>query len=229
MLYLTRLAVALLATSVTAGAERTSPAFTTLCDGSKAESVTPIGAGPLKLATVRCLQLPPDYRGAASRFAPSPDGDLYFTVDESDDLWVGSFETKEPPQHFEADLTGHSPLDFDSPSTWFKDGRSVLAVTQDKMKPGGGWALGPLKPFLASIDGQKRLLPELVSDAGPLDEIHWVGHKGLAVVLFGAKGSYYRPEHADPRPTIALVDAFAGRVIQSVPLADLVPDASRPI
>ena len=91
------------------------------------------------------------------------------------------------------------------------------------MKPRGGWAVGPLKPFIASIDGKARPLPALVSSAGPLDEVHWIGNAGLAIALFGAKGGYYRPEHPDPSPTIAWVDARAGRVIKAVPLTDLVP------
>jgi hypothetical protein len=46
---------------------------------------------------------------------------------------------------------------------------------------------------------------------------------GLAVAAFGTKGQFYRPEHEDPRPTLALVDAQTGLTLQSYEMQDL-PD-----
>ncbi|MEG3143381.1 hypothetical protein U1839_01830 [Sphingomonas sp. RT2P30] len=146
--------------------------------------------------------------------------------DVSSGLWLGETRSEPTLRNVEADVTALNALEYDPPFTWSDRGYYVLGVRQKKMKPRGGWALGPLRPFLVSMNGEFQTLPALVSPAGPLDEVHWVGNAGLAIVLFGTKGSYYRPEHRDPLPTIALVDARAGRIIQSIPLADLTPNPS---
>lgn len=226
MLHVVRVAVALFTASLAMCAASASPPVAPWCDGSTVE-IAPTGDGPLKLADVRCFQLPPNFSGYGMPFQPSPGSDYFFQFDSNAGLRLGGLEAKTPLQHFDADLALNNIEYFRNPFRWFHDGRSVLAVTQDVLKPRGGWILGPLRPFLASIDGKRRSLPPLVSRAGPLDELHWVGNRGLAIALFGTKGQYYRPEHIDPQPTIALADAVSGRIIQSVPLASLVPDASR--
>jgi hypothetical protein len=53
--------------------------------------------------------------------------------------------------------------------------------------------------------------------AGRLDGIRWVGGGGLALAEFGTKGHYYRPEHDDPTPSLAIVDGRRGRVLQNCP------------
>jgi hypothetical protein len=150
----------------------------------------------------------------------------FFMFDVSTGLWLGETGFKATLRNVEADVTALNAFEYDQPYAWLDRGHSVLGVRQNRMKPRGGWALGPLKPFVASINGEVRALPALVSPAGPLDEVHWVGNAGLAIVLFGTKGGYCRPEHRDPLPTIALVDARAGRIIQSFPLADLTSNSS---
>lgn len=226
MLCSIRIMSALLAACLATSAANASPPIAPWCDSSTVQ-IAPIGEGPLKLTNVRCFELPSNFAGYGMPFQPSPDSNYFFQFDLSTGLTLGGLEAGTPLQHFDADIALGNIEYFENPFQWFHDGRSVLGVTQDVMKPGGGWMLGPLRPFLASVDGKIRMLPSLVNEAGPLDELHWVGNRGLAIALFGAKGAYYRPEHIDPQPTIALVDALSGRVIQPVPLADLVPDASR--
>ncbi|HYI41710.1 MAG TPA: hypothetical protein VE053_15485 [Allosphingosinicella sp.] len=66
-----------------------------------------------------------------------------------------------------------------------------------------------------------RPLPALRHPARPLDGLQWIGGEGRALALFGARGGYYRPEHEDPEPTLAMVDAGLGRVLASVPARTL--------
>jgi hypothetical protein len=82
------------------------------------------------------------------------------------------------------------------------------------MRPLGGWALTPLKPVRAQA-GQLEPLPNVEHAAGSLDGILWAG-SGNALALFGARGDYYRPEHDDPNPTLAMIDAQRGAVLDSV-------------
>ena len=99
---------------------------------------------------------------------------------------------------------------------WAQDSRSLWAVRQRTASP-GGFALAGLEPVSIGRDGRLRALPPLRHPAGPLDAIQWVGGRGLALAQFGARGGYYRPEHADPIPTLAMVDAARGRVLASLP------------
>lgn len=100
------------------------------------------------------------------------------------------------------------------PFTWSANSRSVLGVRQETVVP-GGFAKGPMSTVEISVDGSVRELPELVQRAGNLDGLLWVGNRGMALAEFGTKGSYYKPELDNPEPTIAIVDARRGQVIQS--------------
>lgn len=98
---------------------------------------------------------------------------------------------------------------------WSSDSRMLWSVRQETVKP-NGWALGGLEPIMIGRDGTVGALPALRHSAGPLDGLQWVGGKGEALALFGAKGGYYRPEHDDPEPTLAMVDASRGRLLDSI-------------
>ncbi|HEY0014338.1 MAG TPA: hypothetical protein VGB79_15965 [Allosphingosinicella sp.] len=100
---------------------------------------------------------------------------------------------------------------------WAGDSRSLWAVRQDRLVP-GGWAVSGLRPVRIGPDGTIRDLPLLRHEAGPLDALMWIGHSGLALAQFGTRGSRYRPEHEDPAPTFAIVDASRGEVRDSVRL-----------
>lgn len=73
-----------------------------------------------------------------------------------------------------------------------------------------------MRPVLAYVSGTVELLPEPRHPAGPLDALLWINGRGLALAQFGTRGSHYRPEHADPAPTFAYLDAEAGRVLDSL-------------
>ena len=147
----------------------------------------------------------------------SPDGHR-FLVSGYDKLWIGSVGSTTAPRAIASRLAipglGYSKT---PPFAWRGDSKAVLGVRQDTMRP-NGFALGPLSPIEIPNDGNPRPLPLLKNVAGRLDGIRWVGGGGLALAEFGTKGHYYRPEHDDPTPSLAIVDGRRGRVLQTVPL-----------
>ncbi|MBS0480197.1 MAG: hypothetical protein JSR79_12990 [Proteobacteria bacterium] len=104
------------------------------------------------------------------------------------------------------------------PAVWRSDSRAVWAADQRIMAPRGGWALGPKRPVVVSLGGRVQRMPALLSPAGGLDGIYWIGNDGLALAALGAGGSYYKPELPNPTPTLALIDARRGRIIQTAPM-----------
>lgn len=74
-------------------------------------------------------------------------------------------------------------------------------------------------PITLGVDGKPSDLPELHHNSGPLDGLQWIGGKGLALAQFGTKGGYYRPDHADPSPTYAIVDGQKGKIRAILPLS----------
>lgn len=98
---------------------------------------------------------------------------------------------------------------------WSSDSRRLWSVRQQTVRP-NGWALSGLDPIIVTVDGGVRALPPLRHRNGLLDAIMWVGGEGLALAQFGTQGSYYRPEHPDPAPTLAIVDAARGAVLDDL-------------
>lgn len=151
------------------------------CDGEAKDPVAtsmPIGPGPLVLAKIYCLDLPASFPLSPPDLAP--DGRALFASDSVEGLWLASLDAPSDPRHFD----GPVPSNRVPPFAWSKNSRAVLGVRQEAMKP-SGFARGPLEPFLFSIDGKDQPLPALVSSAGPLDEIYWVGRAGMAIAAFG--------------------------------------------
>jgi hypothetical protein len=186
-----------------------------------AAALMPIKSGPLSLEKIYCLKLPSSYF-TVSPPQPSPDQNSAFVFDGVKGLSIVGMGSETALQHFDGRVTPLQSFTGSIPFTWSRNSGSVFGVRQDTAIP-SGFALGPLAPFLFRNDGTSEKLADLTSPAGPLDEIYWIGHAGLAVAAFGTKGSYYRPEHPDSNPTIAIVDAHAGKVLQSIAIAD-VPD-----
>jgi hypothetical protein len=91
-----------------------------------------------------------------------------------------------------------------------------------------GFAISPLRPVQAAEDGSLRPLPELRHDGGSLDALLWAGSDGLAAAQFGTRGGFYPPEHDDPTPTFALVDARRGLVLDSLPFEAIESLRGRP-
>lgn len=175
---------------------------------------TPLTAGPLRLAKTFIANLPSN----ADPILPSPDGEHYFAFDTIDGLYVDTMISDTEPMRLEGRVTSeYFGYATNLPFTWRSDSKAIFGVQQDTIHP-SGFAKGPVSTKLISIDGMVRDLPALLHAAGPLDGIHWVGGDGLALAEFGTKGRYYEPEHQDAAPTIAMVDARKGQILQSIPI-----------
>jgi hypothetical protein len=80
-----------------------------------------------------------------------------------------------------------------------------------------------MRPVRTTENGALELLPQLQHDAGPLDALLWAGGAGLAVAEFGTRGGFYRPEHDDPTPTFAIIDAQRGLLLDALPFDAIEP------
>lgn len=130
------------------------------------------------------------------------------------DLRTGARVTVASP----GDVSAYNSVRFASPlAAWSRDGRHLWSAT--RVLVGGGFAASPLRPVRVARNGTLRPLPKLSSPAGPLDAIQWIGADGMGLAQFGTGGGYYRPDHEDPAPELAIVDAARGRVLDRLPLA----------
>lgn len=186
------------------------------CPPRIVDQAAPVTAGPYYLENAFC---PSGLKNSYTISAPliSPDG-RHFLVSGYDSLWIGAIGSNAAPRVIASRITvpglGYSKA---PPFAWRDDSKAILGVRQDTMRP-SGFALGPLSPIEIPNDGEPRPLPLLKDVAGGLDGILWVGGRGLALAEFGTKGGYYRPEHDDPTPTLAIVDGRRGKVLQAVPM-----------
>ncbi|WP_123905496.1 WD40 repeat domain-containing protein [Sphingobium cloacae] len=143
----------------------------------------------------------------------------FFVFDSINGLAIVRTGPKPSTTRFQGRITG--PLG-KPPFDWLRTSSAVLGVRQNTAKP-SGFALGPLQPYLFPVNGPARQLPKLANAAGPLDELYWMGESGIAIAAFGTKGFLYKPEHDDPHPTLAFVDALNGKVLQAAAIASI-PD-----
>lgn len=183
--------------------------------GDLLSSLEPLQAGPLSLSMLRCLPIPQSY----DRIKPpglSGDGSKVFALDLNEGLWVGRVDKSTPSYRF---ATNVSSLLWMSgiPFVWLDDASAVLGVKEETAPRGR--VSGTLSPFLFRADGTEKQLPPLSHPNGSLDEIYWIGTAGLGLAAFGTGGADSLPEHRDNRPTVALVDARAGKILQSDELA----------
>ena len=200
-----------------AAAERAAPYDH--CDRNGVELIAiPSGDGPARLLGIDC---PP-----AGNRSPSPDGERflghrspYHDYRYSKRLYVSGRDKGSVLMSYPFDALF---LEFRQTGFlfhWASDSRSIWGAHQPKTNP-NGWAAGSLTPVFIGPDGAPQELPPLISDAGPLDGLLWIGGEGLALAQFGTRGDYYRPEHSDPNPTLAFVDVKHGRVLNSLVLKD---------
>ena len=170
--------------------------------------------GPLKLEAARRINLPNNATGNSPPVI-SPDGANFLTYNAIAGLWMNcitsSDDAKNPVKR--VTLAGFGSAET-IPYAWADGSTSMLGARQTTANP-SGFALGPMAPVEISVDGRVRDLPELTHPAGNLDSLLWVGGRGLALALFGARGGYYRPEVENPAPTIAIVNGRKGEVLQS--------------
>lgn len=184
----------------------------------------PLGPGPARLATIRCLDLP---RGQDYRLPPivSPDG-------QSVALWGngqvspldvvafdGSSGFRLPNRVTFRDFGSGIQDDRQGALAWRSNSSGLWSVEQKVVSP-SGWALSGLTPTLIDRNGDIRRFSPPKHAAGPLDALAWSGSDGLAVVQFGTRGDRYRPKHEDPSPTLAMVDVPRGRILHTLTAAD---------
>lgn len=131
-------------------------------------------------------------------------------------LWVGDLSQADENYTFPGRIL---PATFGEsvPYEWLADSPEVVGVK--RISRDGGFVLGALQPYLFTNTGSQSPLPALSHPSGPLDELFWIGGAGLALATFGTKGEYYRPTHEDPNPTMSIVDAKAGHILDVVETA----------
>jgi hypothetical protein len=169
----------------------------------------------LVLISVNCLILPRS-NYTVSPPEPSPDGKNYFAYDGIQGFWLAPVIQRSPPKFSMGRVTtGGMVYGGPPPFAWAADSQSVYGVSQKTAVP-SGFALSALSPKIIALDGQSRDLPMLKSNAGGLDSVRWIGNGGLALATFGTNGSYYRPEHIDRHPTIAMIDGRRGVILQAI-------------
>jgi hypothetical protein len=171
--------------------------------------------GPLTCEATYLSKLPPS---SFSRTPPllSPDGRSVAAYDFVEGLWLT--EVAETAKVHIAGRYGIAGLGlaYDAVTfAWHAGGRKLFALR--RTTDSHGFATSSLETVLFGLDGKIRPLPTLVHEAGPLDGIAWVGNAGMAIAEFGAKGEFHRPPREDPAPTLAIVDAMHGRVLQAIP------------
>lgn len=177
------------------------------------ESLEPRPGGPATLSAIHCLPI-------AQRGYPvslSPDGNKIFSFHHAKGLWIGGLNQTDASHTFQGRVFSSALGSKTVPFEWLADSSEVMGVKQNSNR--GGFALGPLQPYLFTNDGRQTRLPALSHPNGPLDEIFWIGGAGLAFATFGTNGAYYQPEHEDLNPTISLVDAKAGQVLEEIETA----------
>ena len=178
-------------------------------------NLDPIGFGPLRVARVyRCkTALPPGLF--------SPDGkSIAYRGGLAERVVVGRLEpTKLNLTGFPLNQPPGEPpriqrkLDFIF--GWSADSRSILTGSYDIEFP-SHFRTSPLTLERIFVDsGEVQPLPKFEHQAGPLDELLLANSDGLALAWFGTRGNYYRPEHKDPAPTLAIVDVFKGGIRES--------------
>ncbi len=180
---------------------------------STVELLEPKPAGPIILSAIRCLPI----TRSGYPVSLSPDGSKIFSFHSIEGLWVGGLNQTDashtfPGRVFSA-VFGNKTMPFE----WLADSSEVIGVKQNSNDR--GFVLGAQQPYLFTNAGRETRLPPLSHPNGPLDEVFWIGGAGLAFATFGTKGAYYNPEHEDPNPTISLIDAKAGEVLEAVETA----------
>jgi len=191
------------------------------CDQSAAmKYATPLSAGPYEADVVICAKsrvgtlaqmVSPNGRSAAGE---AEDRRLIVTD------YAGTTETHTYPTRIEAfdQSFGRSHV-VASAFGWDANSNSVYAVRQEVTER-GGWPTTPKQAIRVSNERHLNELPPLIHAAGPLDAIMWIDH-GLALAQFGTKGDYYRPKRINPEPTLAIVDALHGKVLDAIPIRSL--------
>ncbi len=208
-----------------------APASWINCDfpHQRALDLAPVDAGPLTLTAVYCLG-GQQYSGRPiGTPIVSPDASSIASYEHTTVLHTARLDGGKNWTSYQADVgafatfAGFRPI---PPFVWASDSQFIWTATHDKVRP-SGFATSPMRPVRTVGNGEIEPLPELHHAAGPLDALLWAGGDGLAVAQFGTRGGSYRPEHDDPNPTFAIVDARRGIVLDSLPFDALEPLRTR--
>jgi hypothetical protein len=159
--------------------------------------------GPAQLVRMECRPVPG---------SPSPNGKRYLSF-SSGGLKIASLDGSEPGPVFAMRAPGAARTQ--ALFRWSRTSDFVWGSDQERAAP-GGWYTGPVRLLKYHVNGRRQELPSPRHPAGPLDDVEWIGHDGLALAQFGSFGGYYRPERDDPDPTLAIIDAERGRVLQAL-------------
>jgi len=205
------------------GEESRAPSAVPCPENLPRAEVAPLGTGPARLATIRCLDLP---RGQDYRLPPvvSPDGQsvALWASGQVSPLDVVPFDGSSGFRLFNRVTFRDFGAGVDSRQdalAWRSDGSGLWSVEQQVLRP-SGWALTGLTPVLIDRDGNVRRFAPPEHAAGPLDALAWVGGDGRAIVQLGTRGDRYRPEHDDPSPTLAMIDVPRRRILHTLTAAD---------
>jgi hypothetical protein len=190
-------------TQLVGGPTATAPTVTHCPDWIIKELTAEASGGPARLVRTECRPL-----GGAL----SPDGKRYFAFAKGG-LMLASNDRSDPEQIFAMQEPGAARNRL--PFRWSSTSDFVWGSDQERAAP-GGWSTGPVRLFKYYSDGRREELPSPRHASGPLDDVEWIDGDGLALAQFGSLGSYHRPERDDPDPTLAIIDAASGRVLQAL-------------
>jgi hypothetical protein len=186
--------------------------------------LAPLGSGPLHLKAVYCQRI-----RARSFLAGlptiSPDGQSIAYVEHNATLRIARLDAGDSWIDYRSRMSVAGFVlnpRFQPAISWASDSKSVWTADHETERP-SGFAKSPLQPLKTAEGGAIVALPALRHDAGPLDELLWADGDGLAVAQFGTRGEYYRPAHADPNPSFAIVDAGRGLVLDTLSSTTIEP------
>jgi hypothetical protein len=179
--------------------------------------LAPLGNGPLQLQAIYCQSI---RSTPFTKSGPilSPDGQSIAYVEHDTILRVARLDGGDTWTDYRTEMGSfaHFGSIRSAPAvSWASNSKSVWSAHHEAIQP-SGFAKSPLQPLKTSEDGGILPLPLLQHDAGPLDALLWADGEGLAVAQFGTRGGYYQPEHADKKPSFAIVDAQRGLVLDTL-------------
>jgi hypothetical protein len=101
-------------------------------------------------------------------------------------------------------------MSIDDSLVWDDGGQALWCLAGETTR--SGFSAGPLRCARLQLDGRQELAPPLRDLPGRLDQVAWVGGRGVGVALFDLRGGHYQPEQENPNPGLAVIDAARGQV-----------------
>jgi hypothetical protein len=173
-------------------------------------TLEPTGNGPAHLAEVYCLE-GPETGNLIGRFV-SPDAARVARVLNDYAVQVSN-PLGQPWRVWADDVARGDSLAAGADSVrWGASG--VLWAALQRRADSSGFAGEPV--LVSRLNGTTAQEILLIEAPGRLDRVQWIGD-GFAIVEFDSRGDSYRPERPNPTPTLAMLDARQGRVVDSIP------------